>query len=214
MKKTFVILIILSILSTLSYAQDCGPNCPLCSGSGLNTEGMLVPGTIFANALFVPDGEETFVSTLKFAAHKRLNLGIGYINKSEAFIWNVRLLLLEEKEKFPGLVVGTGSVRMGGSDQSVFFSATKNFEENLGLPLRISAGAASLVPDFNEVYFIGTVSYLIKEVFFPFVSYDGLNPHFGATLQLFENFTLGAYYIEKEYLGFSAGLRFNIRDVL
>jgi hypothetical protein len=213
MKKIFLALIALSIISSFSYAQDCGPNCPLCSGSGLNTEGMLIPGTIFANVLFVPDGEETVVSTLKFATHKRLNIGIGYINKSEAFIWNARLLLLQEKEKFPGFVVGTGSVRMGGSDQSVFFSATKNFEENLGIPLRISVGAASIVPDFNEIYFIGTVSYLIKEVLFPFVSYDGINPHYGATLQLFKNFTIGAYYIEKEYLGFSAGLRFNIRDV-
>ena len=213
MKKLIILLLALSILSTFAFAQDCGPNCPLCSGSGLNTEGMFVPGTIFANALFVPDGEETVVSTLKFAAHKRLNLGIGYINKSDAVIWNARLLVFEEKEKLPGIVVGTGSVRLGGSDQSVFFSATKNFEENLGLPLRISAGAASIVPDFNEVYFIGTVSYLIKEVLFPFVSYDGINPHFGATLQLFEKFTIGGYYIEKEYFGFSAGVRFNVKDV-
>ena len=213
MKKLLFISLFIAVLCVSSFAQECGPNCPLCSGSGLNTEGMLVPGTIFANAIFVPEGEETVVSTLKFAAHKRLNLGIGYINKSEAFIWNARLLVLEEKEKLPGLVIGTGSVRMGGSDQSVFFLATKNFEENLGLPLRISAGAASVFSDFNEVYFIGTISYLIKDVLFPFVSYDGINPHFGATLQLFENFTIGGYYIEKEYLGVSAGLRFNIRDV-
>jgi len=213
MKNILLVFLTISLLFLSSFAQECGPNCPLCSGSGINTEGMLVPGTIFANALFVPEGEETVVSTLKFAVHKRLNLGIGYINKSEDFIWNARLLVLEEKEKLPGLVVGTGSVRMGGSDQSVFFSATKNFEENLGLPLRISAGAASVVSDFNEVYFIGTISYSIKNMLTPFVTYDGINPHFGATLQLFKYFTVGGYYIEKEYLGFSAGLRFNIRDV-
>ena len=54
---------------------------------------------------------------------------------------------------------------------------------------------------------------MIKEVLLPFVSYDGINHHGGATLQLFENYNIGIYYIEKEYLGFSAGIRFNVKDV-
>ncbi|OQX95508.1 hypothetical protein B6I21_05015 [candidate division KSB1 bacterium 4572_119] len=122
---------------------------------------MLNPGTILVKTIFAPEVEEKVVSMLKLAAHKKFNLGVGYIKKSEDFLWNARLLVWDEKEKLPGLVIGTNSVRIGGSDQSVFFSATKNFEENLSLPLRITAVAASIVSDFSDVYFIGSVIYLI-----------------------------------------------------
>jgi len=214
MKKFIIVLtIILSVMSInlLAVGQECGPNCPLCSGSGLNSEALLSKGTIMGSLLVAPGGEETIIPAVKFALHKRIDLGIGYINKSNIIIWNTRFLISEESEKYPGIIIGSGSVRTGGSDQSVFITATKNLEDYIDKPFRFSFGTSSVISDLHKIYFIGTVSYLYKEKIFPFLSYDGLNAHLGFSYILKENFNIGLILIEKRYVGISTGIRFNLQ---
>ncbi len=206
----FILTILLLLCSSIIIAQECGPNCPICSGSGSNTESLLAKGVWLGNALMVPGGEDTFIPTFKTAIHDRIDIGFGYLNKSREAIWSVRVLLFPERERSPGLIAGSGSVRMGGSDQSVFITATKNFEDNIQIPIRLSLGTASVLPDMDIYYFIGTASYLYKEKLFPFITYDGINTHYGVSYILLEKINIGLLYLENERFGLSAGIRFEL----
>ncbi|MCP4724759.1 MAG: hypothetical protein GY863_06970, partial [bacterium] len=144
-----------------------GPGCPICSGSGSNTESLLAKGVVLSSVLMIPEGEEdTFIPTFKTAIHNRVDVGIGYLNKTEEVIWSARVLLLSEKENSPGIIMGSGSVRMGGSDQSVFLAATKNFEDNINVPVRLTLGAASILSDMDKMYFIGHSVIFTKKSYF------------------------------------------------
>ncbi len=208
LKVMIFIAVIGLCFQTVLFAQECGPNCPICSGSGSNTGTLLASGVILGNVLVVPDGEETMIPTVKFAVHKRLDIGLGYLNKSEKALWNARFLIHEEKEKLPGVIAGTGSVRIGGDDQSAFVALTKNFEDNIGVPFRLTVGAASLLSEFEKGYFIGTISYLYKEKLFPFISYDGQNENYGISYILMERINIGLLYLENEYFAMTTGFRF------
>ncbi|MFC1628243.1 hypothetical protein ACFL3H_03920 [Gemmatimonadota bacterium] len=116
--------LLLSTLLVLAYApsvmtQECGHNCPICSGSVFNTETMLSTSTILTRVLVFPQGEEKYVSGVKFALSPKLDIGVSYLGTSQSIIFNARILLLEEEELKPGIVAGIGSVRADASDQSV-----------------------------------------------------------------------------------------------
>ncbi len=188
-------------------AQECGPNCPICSGSVFSTETMLSTSTILTRALVFPDGEETFITGVKMALSPRLDVGVSYLATSRSVVFTARTLLLQEQELRPGIVAGIGSVRADASDQSIFLSLTKNLEDVLGPPIRISLGAAGYLKDGDRLYPIGTVSYFYKEKVLPFISYDGLNINYGISLFLSETLNVGVMYVENRYLGLSTGLR-------
>ncbi len=188
-------------------AQECGPNCPICSGSVFNTETMLSTSTILTRVLVFPDGEEKVVSGIKMALTSKLDFGVSYLTTSQSVIFNARVLLLGEEELRPGVVAGIGSVRADASDQSVFLSLTKNLEDVIGPPVRISLGAAGYLRGGEKLYPIGTVSYFYKEKLLPFISYDGLNINYGVSWFLFETLNIGLLYVENRYLGLSTGLR-------
>ena len=104
------LMVILPVGSVVS-AQACGPICPICTGSGSNTEAMLSSRTIFAGVLFFQEAEETFVTNLKLALSSRFDVGFGYLNLSREVIWNARALLLTEKNGWPAVIAGIGSVK-------------------------------------------------------------------------------------------------------
>ncbi|MFC1540276.1 hypothetical protein ACFL41_02150, partial [Gemmatimonadota bacterium] len=155
-------------------AQECGPNCPICSGSVFSTETMLSTSTILTRALVFPDGEESFVAGVKYAFSPRLDVGVTYLGTSSSVIFNARTLLLQEGEYRPGLVAGVGTLQADAAEYAAFISATKNLEDALGPPLRISLGLAGYLSGDNKLYPIGTLSYFYKEKLLPFISYDGL----------------------------------------
>ncbi len=199
--------LLLSANTQTVMAQECGPNCPICSGSVFSTETMLSTSTILTRVLVFPEGEETFVTGVKLALSPRLDVGVSYLGSSGSVIFTARTLLLQEEDIRPGIVAGIGSVRADASDQSVFLSLTKNLEDALGPPVRISLGVAGYLSGGKRLYPIGTVSYFHKEKLLPFISYDGLNVNYGVSWFMSEKLNIGLMYVENRYLGISTGLR-------
>ncbi len=181
-KNVIAILIMMLGFAVASPAQLCGPGCPVCSGSGRSTGALLPSGTLISTAMAIPEGEdETGVFNLRAGVNSWLDLGLGYTVKSDKFIWSVRLQPLSEDESSlrPAVILGTGSVQTGGSDQSAFIQVTKAFELNEAFSTRFSVGLASLLPDFNQEYFLANITMTVTERWSPFFSYDGINSHLG-----------------------------------
>jgi len=182
--KKFTVLISILILGLVikTHAQQCGPGCPVCSGSGRSTGALLPSGTLISTIIFLPNGEdETGVLNLRAGVTSWLDVGLGYTFKSEKPIWSVRLQPLAEDESSlrPGVILGTGSVQTGGSDQSVFIQVTKAFEFSEKFAARFSIGLASLLPDLDQGYFLVNLTMTVTERWSPFLSYDGRNFHLG-----------------------------------
>ncbi|UCE42295.1 MAG: hypothetical protein JSV17_04820 [Candidatus Aminicenantes bacterium] len=176
-----VIVVILGFAASLP-AQVCGPGCPVCSGSGQSTGALLPPGTFVSTGMAIPGGEEeTGVFNLRAGVNSWLDLGLGYTFKSDKFIWSLRLQPISENEESwrPAVIVGTGSVQTGRSDQSAFIQVTKSFEFSEIISARFSIGIASLLPDFDKEYFLAGITLTVTEQWSPFFSYDGINYHVG-----------------------------------
>jgi hypothetical protein len=181
-RKLSLIIFFLVGLATFSPAQVCGPGCPVCSGSGQSTGALLSPGTILPTFMVIPDGEdETGVLNFRAGVSSWLDVGLGYTVKSDKFIWSVRLQPISENEESwrPALIVGTGSVQTGGSDQSAFIQVTKSYEFSEMFSARLTLGVASLLPDFDQEYFLAGITMTVTENFSPFFNYDGINYHLG-----------------------------------
>jgi hypothetical protein len=193
MVLTFVIILGLVIYAP---AQECGPGCPVCSGSGSSTGALLPSGTMVSTIMSIPTGEdETAVLNLRAGVTSWLDVGLGYTVKTREPIWSVRIQPIKEDESSwkPAVILGSGSVQTGGSDQSVFVQLTKAFEFSEGIAARFSIGAASLLPDLNQGFFLAGLTLTVTECWNPFLSYDG------------RNFHLGLSWIPKDWL-FIAGL--------
>jgi len=108
MRRFFVFIFIISFgLVNNAFAQQCGPGCPICSGSGSSTGALLPSGTLISTGMFIPEGEdETGVLNLRAGVTPWLDLGFGYTVESKKLIWNVRLQPLAEKESSwrPGVI--------------------------------------------------------------------------------------------------------------
>ena len=177
-----LIIIIILGLAINSSAQQCGPGCPICSGSGRSTGAILPSGTLISTVMSIPKGEdETGVFNFRAGITSWLDLGLGYTVKSKKLIWSIRWQPLSEDESSlrPGIILGTGSVQTGGSDQSVFIQLTKAFGFGGEFSARFSIGLASLLPDFDREYFLANLTLTVTERWSPFLSYDGLNFHLG-----------------------------------
>ena len=196
--QRFMVLTFIIILGLAIYApaQQCGPGCPVCSGSGSSTGALLPSGTMVSTIMSIPNGEdETAVLNLRAGVTSWLDVGLGYTVKSKEPIWSVRLQPIAEDESSwrPAVILGTGSVQTGGSDQSVFIQLTKAFDFGEEISARFSIGAASLLPDLDKGYFLAGLTMTVTERWSPFLSYDG------------RNFHLGLSWIPKDWL-FIAGL--------
>lgn len=181
-RNLIMLIVFLFGVAAISPAQVCGPGCPVCSGSGQSTGALLSPKTLVSTAMAIPNGEdETGVLNLRAGVSSWLDVGLGYTLKSDKFIWSVRLQPLSENEESwrPAVIVGTGSIQTGGSDQSAFIQVTKAFELSEIFSLRLSIGAATLLPDFNKEYFLAGVTMTVTEKWSPFINYDGINYHAG-----------------------------------
>jgi len=177
-------------------AQECGPGCPICSGSGSSTGALLSSGAMVSTIMSIPNGEdETAVLNLRAGLASWLDIGLGYTVKSKEPIWSVRFQpIAEDKSSWrPAVILGTGSVQTGGNDQSVFIQFTKAFDFSEEIAVRFSIGAASLLPELDQAYFLANLTMNVTECWSPFSSYDG------------RNFHLGLSWIPKDWL-FIAGL--------
>jgi hypothetical protein len=151
------------------------------------------------SGLSIPSAEEErVVVNAKYGLVSWLDAGIGYAARTEKILWNVRIQpLTEEEGKWkPGIILGSGSVQIGGSDQSVYGQAIKSwdFGENFGL--RLSGGASTLVPDFEELFGIAGITANIYKQFSLFANYDGAAFHEGTSWIPSEWFTISFLLIE------------------
>ena len=209
MVRTGIVFIICVMIGWNVYAQECGPSCPVCSGT---TDGsLLAPMSVLLSAMSIPGGEEeTGVYTLRYGIVPRFDAGIGFTDTSDKIIWTARFQMLTEGEKMPGLILGTGSVRTGKSDQSVYLHVTKSWEFSEMFALRVNAGVASLVPEHDKIYGLGGMTFSIAERFSPFVSYDGIHFHEGLAWIPLDWLTVSALLIESEEPALSVGLKYSL----
>lgn len=104
-------------------AQECGPSCPVCSGGGGSSAALLPQGSFMFSGLSIPTAdEERTVLKSGYGIASWLDVGIGYAVRTEKVLWSARLQPVFEQENGwrPGIVLGTGSVQTGGSDQSLY----------------------------------------------------------------------------------------------
>ena len=86
----FIIVIVVSFMAGFNVnAQECGPSCPVCSGT---TDGsLLAPMSFMISTMSIPGGEdETGLFSLRYGISPRLDAGIGYTGNSEKVIWTAR----------------------------------------------------------------------------------------------------------------------------
>jgi hypothetical protein len=211
MRKVFVFVVSLSLgfVNSVS-AQECGPGCPVCSGSGSSTGALLPSGTLISTGMFIPEGEdETGVFNLRVGVTPWLDLGFGYAVESKKFIWSVRFQPLAEDESSwrPGIILGSGSVQTGRSDQSVFFQLTKALEFSDKFSARFSVGIAGLLPDMDRGYFLANLTMTVTDRWSPFLSYDGRNFHLGLSWIPTDTIFIAGFLVEMKTPAVLVGYR-------
>jgi len=208
----FAALLLMTALLSPAIAQECGPGCPACSGS--STGSLLAPANVMATALYIPDGEEeTAVFKVRAGIFPWLNVGAGYALDEEETIWSVRLQAITEQENGwrPGVILGSGSVQTGGSDQSAYVQVLKNRKLTKELELSVSGGYATDMPDFDEHYGLANAGITLMERVSPFYTYDGRNSHVGIACYPTEWLVLTGYYLELEEPAISVGFKWDFR---
>ena len=187
-------LLTVMILVTPAQGQECGPGCPACSGKA--TGDLLSPGTVLISGLFIPDGEEeTVVAKLGYGVVSWMDVGIGYaVDTGDG--WR------------PALIVGTGSVQTGGSDQSAYAQVAKSLEIVEGrLGLSVAGGYATDLPDLEESWGLATAALTLFDRVSPFYTYDGVNSHAGLSYFATDWLTVTAYALEMEEPAVSVGIQ-------
>jgi hypothetical protein len=201
-----VSLFLISTQAETAMGQECGPGCPVCSGKAEGA--LLAPATVFGSALYIPDGEEeTAVLNLRYGLFSWMDIGIGYAVDEEEPLWSVRFApVAEDPEGWrPALILGTGSVQAGGSDQSAFVVLSKTVEiVEACFGVRLSGGYATDLPDLAEDWGLGTVAFTLFDRVNPFYTYDGVNSHLGLALFATDWLTLTGYFLELEEPGIMA----------
>ncbi len=209
-----LIFIICLVFASNAAAQQCGPGCPVCSGSGSSTGALLSSGTLISTVMSIPTGEdETGVFNLRAGVTSWLDLGFGYTVKSKKLIWSARLQPLTEDESSwrPAIILGTGSVQTGKSDQSIFIQLTKAFDFSEKFSARFSIGAASLLPELDKGYFLASLTMTVTERWSPFLSFDGLNFHLGLSWIPTDWLFIAGLILEMKFPAILVGYRYSFK---
>lgn len=201
-KVPIILLSIFVVLASVgtAEAQECGPGCPACSGKAVGD--LLPPWTILFSGLYIPEGEEeTVVFNFRYGLFSWIDAGIGYAVDGEEVIWSVRVEpIAQDLDGWrPALILGTGSVQAGGSDQSGYIQLVKTLEIVEGrFGLSVAGGYATDIPDFEENWSLGTFSVTLFDRVSPFYIYDGINSHLGLSFFPTEWITLSGCILEME----------------
>ena len=139
-----LMLTILFLLVTVGAVkgQECGPGCPACSGKAVGD--LLPKATVLGSGLYIPNSdEETSVINLRFGLFSWMDAGIGYALDADNIIWSFRVQPVAQDQDGwrPALILGTGSVQTGGSDQSGYIQFVKSLEiveGRLGINLAVN----------------------------------------------------------------------------
>jgi len=210
MFKLLASLILMLSFVGITFAQECGPSCPVCSGGGNNDGALLFQRSVMISGLSIPSAEEErTVLNARYGILSWLDAGIGYAVRTEKVLWSVRTqpVLEQENSWRPGIILGTGSVQTGGSDQSIFAQFIKSWEISEIFGLRLSAGAATLVPDFDETYGLAGITASFNQRYAAFANYDGKSLHEGISWIPSEWLTLSLLLVETEFPAISIAFK-------
>jgi len=211
MNKLYIGLIITLLTAVPALAQECGPSCPVCSGAGSNSGALLLQNSVMFSSLLMPSSdEETTVMNVRYGILNWFDVGLGYAVETEKMLWNARVQPLLEKENSwrPGIIVGTGSVQTGGSDQSIYSQLIKTFKINQNYSFNFSIGAATLLPDADEVFALAGFTANVFERYSAFVNYDGESFHEGVSWIPTEWLALSFLMVETELPAFAITFKF------
>ena len=138
-----------------------------------------------------------------------LDAGIGYALDSKRVLWSIRLLAIKEDESSlrPALLLGSGSVQTGKSDQSLFVQISKSWELSEVFAIRFSTGIASLLPEVDRLYGLANLTLTITESWSPFISYDGVSFHPGISWIPTDWLRLAFILVESKEPAVSLGFR-------
>ncbi len=203
-------LVFVLLLASVTSAQECGPSCPVCSGAGANDGALLSQGSLLVSGLSIPSAdEERTVLNTRYGILSWLDAGIGYAFRTEKILWNIRTQpVLEGETGFkPGIILGTGSVQTGGSDQSLYLQLVKSIQVNETVSMRLSAGGATLVPDFDESYGQAGVTAMFGKRYAAFANYDGKSYHEGVSWIPTDWLSLSFLMVETEFPAVSVVLK-------
>ncbi len=206
MKKIHMSLFVILLFAGMTFAQECGPSCPVCSGVGYNDGALLSQRTVMISGLSIPTAdEERAVLNTRYGILSWLDAGIGYAIRTEKVLWSVRTQpVLEQEDSWrPGIILGTGSVQTGGSDQTMYAQFIKSWEISKIFGLRVSTGAATLVPDFDEIYGLAGITTSFYERYAAFANYDGKSFHEGISWIPLDWLALSFLMVETEFLAIS-----------
>ena len=212
-----MIFIVLASFGT-AKAQQCGPGCPACSGKAIGA--LLPPKTLLLSGMYIPRGEEQrAVFNFRYGLYSWIDAGMGYAVAAEdgedEIIWSVRVEpMAQDLDGWrPALILGTGSVQVGGSDQSAFVQLVKTLEVSEGrFGITVAGGYATDIPDFEENWILGTISVTFVDRVSPFYTYDGINSHIGISFFPAEWLILTGYYLEMEEPAVSVGLQWGFGE--
>jgi hypothetical protein len=200
MKRIRSMALVMGMLSGIAAAQECGPSCPVCSG---NSDGaLLARNSLLVSVMVIPTSEdEQGVVNVRYGILPWLDAGIGYAMITNRVLWNLRVQPLLEKENGwrPGIILGAGSVRVGGSDQSVYVQLTKSWEFSENVALRVNTSAATLIPGPNSVFGLCGITTSLFERFSVFANFDGRRFHEGASWIPLDWLTASALLVESKY---------------
>ena len=203
-------LFLVLILTGVARGQ-CGPGCPACSGKAVGD--LLPQATMLASGLYIPDSEEeSAVFNLRYGLFPWMDAGIGYTIDAEETIWSVRVQPIAQDQDGwrPALILGTGSVQTGGSDQSGYIQIAKTLEIVEGrLGITLAGGYATDLPDLKEDWGLGRFSMTLFDRVSPFYTYDGINSHIGLSIFATEWLTLTGYVLELEEPALSVNIQWN-----
>ena len=218
-KTSIILMSIFVVLASAGIAEaQCGPGCPACSGKFIGD--LIPPKTLYLSGMYIPEGEEErAVFNIRYGLFRRLDAGIGYAVAAEdgedEVIWSLRVEPVSQDPEGwrPGLIVGTGSVQVGGSDQSAFVQLVKTLElVEERFEISLVGGYATDIPDFEENWFLATFAMTFYETVSPFYIYDGINNHAGLSVFPADWLTLSGYYLELEEPAVSIGLQFDFGE--
>ncbi|MDH3891720.1 MAG: hypothetical protein OEV49_11605 [candidate division Zixibacteria bacterium] len=145
--------------------------------------------------------EETGVLNARVGLLSWLDAGVGYAFETEKVLWDARVQpVLEQEDGWkPGLILGTGSVQTGGSDQSVYAQVIKSWEVSETFGLRFSTGVATLLPDHDQLFGMAGLTASLSERYALFGNYDGESFHEGLAWIPLDWLTVSFLMIETEF---------------
>lgn len=166
----------------------------------------------YLGGMYIPWGDEQVaLLSMRYGIYSRIDAGIGITwganHGPDYFIWSLRVEAVPQDPEGwrPSLIIGTGSVRIGGRDQSGFIQLIKTLElVEDRFEISFTGGFATDISDFNEAWGLGALSMSFSDIISPFYVYDGIHSHVGVTWFAFEGFALSVYYQQMEEFAVSA----------